>query len=158
MHDEIHEFLSRVNFWGYSTVNYFSPMIRYSAADPRNRGHDAINEVKLLIREAHKRGIEVTTRFHVLWYLFIFGGSFFTHTLSLFCRFSWMWFSITLLKGMRMVPSSHLEVLITVSIIWLLLRYNSWSCLESFLLLNIGKARIQLMNIPVYYISNFVEI
>lgn len=49
----------RVNFWGYSTVNYFSPMIRYSSAGIHNCGHDAINEVKLLIREAHKRGIEV---------------------------------------------------------------------------------------------------
>ncbi|XP_058068420.1 isoamylase 1, chloroplastic isoform X2 [Magnolia sinica] len=49
----------RLNFWGYSTVNYFSPMIRYSSAGTRNSGHDAINEVKILIREAHKRGIEV---------------------------------------------------------------------------------------------------
>ncbi|XP_057980930.1 isoamylase 1, chloroplastic isoform X2 [Malania oleifera] len=49
----------KVNFWGYSTVNYFSPMIRYSSTGNRNCGRDAINEVKLLVREAHKRGIEV---------------------------------------------------------------------------------------------------
>ncbi|KAL9445189.1 hypothetical protein AB3S75_018223 [Citrus x aurantiifolia] len=49
----------KVNFWGYSTFNYFSPMIRYSSAGIRNCGHDAINEFKLLVREAHKRGIEV---------------------------------------------------------------------------------------------------
>ncbi|XP_059453275.1 isoamylase 1, chloroplastic [Corylus avellana] len=49
----------KVNFWGYSTVNYFSPMIRYSSGGMHNCGHDAINEFKLLIREAHKRGIEV---------------------------------------------------------------------------------------------------
>ncbi|KAL9377191.1 hypothetical protein Peur_031311 [Populus x canadensis] len=49
----------KVNFWGYSTVNYFSPMTRYSSAGTRNCGHDAINEFKLLVREAHKRGIEV---------------------------------------------------------------------------------------------------
>ncbi|KAF8392784.1 hypothetical protein HHK36_021021 [Tetracentron sinense] len=49
----------KMNFWGYSTVNYFSPMIRYSSAGIRNCGRDAINEVKILIREAHKRGIEV---------------------------------------------------------------------------------------------------
>ncbi|XP_062158376.1 isoamylase 1, chloroplastic isoform X2 [Alnus glutinosa] len=49
----------KVNFWGYSTVNYFSPMIRYSSRGMHNCGHDAINEFKLLIREAHKRGIEV---------------------------------------------------------------------------------------------------
>lgn len=35
-------------------------MIRYSSAGTRNCGHDAINEVKFLIKEAHRRGIEVT--------------------------------------------------------------------------------------------------
>ncbi|KAK6941228.1 Glycoside hydrolase, family 13, N-terminal [Dillenia turbinata] len=49
----------KVNFWGYSTISYFSPMIRYSAAGNCNCGRDAINEVKVLVREAHKRGIEV---------------------------------------------------------------------------------------------------
>lgn len=49
----------RVNFWGYSTINYFSPMIRYSSAGIRNCGQDGINEIKFLIKEAHKRGIEV---------------------------------------------------------------------------------------------------
>lgn len=50
---------NRLNFWGYSTINYFSPMLRYSSAGMQNCGHDAINEVKLMIKEAHKRGIEV---------------------------------------------------------------------------------------------------
>ncbi|XP_031253585.1 isoamylase 1, chloroplastic isoform X2 [Pistacia vera] len=49
----------KVNFWGYSTVNYFSPMIRYSSNGTCNCGRDAINEFKLLIKEAHKRRIEV---------------------------------------------------------------------------------------------------
>ncbi|ESW32223.1 hypothetical protein PHAVU_002G303600 [Phaseolus vulgaris] len=49
----------RVNFWGYSTINFFSPMIRYSSAGIRNCGRDGINEIKFLIKEAHKRGIEV---------------------------------------------------------------------------------------------------
>ncbi|KAJ4709190.1 isoamylase 1, chloroplastic-like [Melia azedarach] len=49
----------KVNFWGYSTISYFSPMIRYSSAGIRNCGRDAINEFKLLVKEAHKRGIEV---------------------------------------------------------------------------------------------------
>ncbi|KAK7358457.1 hypothetical protein VNO77_00385 [Canavalia gladiata] len=49
----------RVNFWGYSTINYFSPMLRYSSAGIRNCGRDGINEIKFLIKEAHKRGMEV---------------------------------------------------------------------------------------------------
>lgn len=53
-------FISRMNFWGYSTVNYFSPMARYSAAGVHNFGLGATDEFKLLVREAHKRGIEVT--------------------------------------------------------------------------------------------------
>ncbi|XP_057995639.1 isoamylase 1, chloroplastic isoform X2 [Hevea brasiliensis] len=49
----------KMNFWGYSTVNYFSPMTRYSSAGTHNCGCDAIHEFKFLVREAHKRGIEV---------------------------------------------------------------------------------------------------
>lgn len=55
-----------MNFWGYSTVNYFSPMARYSAAGVHNFGLGAINEFKHLVREAHKRGIEVTACFRML--------------------------------------------------------------------------------------------
>lgn len=65
-------FLIRVNFWGYSTINYFSPMIRYSSAGIRNCGHDAINEFKLLVREAHKRGIEVIAGDNLIELLFFF--------------------------------------------------------------------------------------
>eukprot|EP01018_Ginkgo_biloba_P027663 Gb_26115 [translate_table: standard] len=49
----------KMNFWGYSTVNYFSPMIRYAASGNKNCGRDAIKEFKILVREAHKHGIEV---------------------------------------------------------------------------------------------------
>jgi len=43
-------------------------MIRYSSAGIRNCGRDGINEIKFLIKEAHKRGIEVTKNiyFHSL--------------------------------------------------------------------------------------------
>ncbi|CAN1185774.1 Isoamylase 1, chloroplastic [Linum perenne] len=49
----------KMNFWGYSTINFFSPMTRYASAGTHNCGHDAVHEFKLLVREAHKRGIEV---------------------------------------------------------------------------------------------------
>lgn len=44
------------NYFGYSTVNFFAPMNRYfsQAADK-----EAINELKTLIKELHKNGIEV---------------------------------------------------------------------------------------------------
>ncbi|KAM7477644.1 hypothetical protein LguiA_025857 [Lonicera macranthoides] len=49
----------KVNFWGYSTVNFFSPMARYSSAGVSNFGLGAVNEFKRLVKEAHKLGIEV---------------------------------------------------------------------------------------------------
>jgi len=65
--------ICRVNFWGYSTVSFFSPMIRYSSSGIRDCGRDAVNEFKLLVREAHKRGIEVrrpgVTNFPFSWIL-----------------------------------------------------------------------------------------
>ncbi|CAI9286467.1 unnamed protein product [Lactuca saligna] len=48
----------KLNYWGYSTINYFSPKLRYASVGGRNGGLDAINEFKQLIKEAHKRGIE----------------------------------------------------------------------------------------------------
>lgn len=39
-------------YWGYSTVNFFSPMNRYSQAN-------AVNEFKAMVKELHKNGIEV---------------------------------------------------------------------------------------------------
>uniref|UniRef100_M4CLB4 Glycosyl hydrolase family 13 catalytic domain-containing protein n=2 Tax=Brassica campestris TaxID=3711 RepID=M4CLB4_BRACM len=61
----------RVNFWGYSTIGFFSPMSRYSSASSRNFAGRAINEFKTLVKEAHKRGIEVTTNFLVAKYFLL---------------------------------------------------------------------------------------
>ena len=56
----------RYNFWGYSTVGFFAPMARFSAsmADAGAGGGaaaagGAINEFKTLVKECHRRGIEV---------------------------------------------------------------------------------------------------
>ena len=50
----------RFNYWGYSTIGFFAPMARYSAAAADGGGGaDMVNEFKTLVRECHKRGIEV---------------------------------------------------------------------------------------------------
>lgn len=52
----------RYNFWGYSTVGYFAPMARFSAAAAQGgatAGGAVLNEFKQLVKEAHRRGIEV---------------------------------------------------------------------------------------------------
>lgn len=52
----------RFNYWGYSTIGFFAPMARYSAAAAGGgSGADVVNEFKTLVRECHKRGIEVGT-------------------------------------------------------------------------------------------------
>ncbi len=44
------------NYWGYSTVNFFSPKASF-AADKNPGG--CVNEFKTLVRELHKAGIEI---------------------------------------------------------------------------------------------------
>lgn len=44
------------NMWGYSTINFFTPMNRYSNS-PQWTG--ALDEFRLLVKEMHKNGIEV---------------------------------------------------------------------------------------------------
>ena len=52
---------SRFNFWGYSTVNYFSPMGRFSAAVGQGApARASCDEFKQLVKECHRRGIEVS--------------------------------------------------------------------------------------------------
>ncbi|DBB07506.1 TPA: Iron-sulfur assembly protein 1 [Trebouxia sp. C0006] len=50
----------RYNYWGYSTVGFFAPMARYSQAAAEGRGgQDVVKEFKTMVKECHKRGIEV---------------------------------------------------------------------------------------------------
>ncbi len=44
------------NYWGYNTLNFFAPEIRYSRA---NRPGDQVHEFKSMVRALHAAGIEV---------------------------------------------------------------------------------------------------
>jgi glycogen operon protein len=44
------------NYWGYSTLNFFAPECRYSAA---SQPGEQIREFKELVREMHKAGLEI---------------------------------------------------------------------------------------------------
>lgn len=49
-----------INYWGYNTINFFSPHPRYATAAAIQAGPQAIvNELKTAIRELHRNGIEV---------------------------------------------------------------------------------------------------
>ena len=49
-----------INYWGYNTINFFSPHPRYASETSRNQGPGAIIvELKTAIRELHRNGIEV---------------------------------------------------------------------------------------------------
>lgn len=45
-----------INYWGYSTLNFFAPMNRYSSANDPLAG---IHEFKTMVKELHKNKIEV---------------------------------------------------------------------------------------------------
>ena len=64
----IHMFISEprlmsmglINYWGYNSINFFSPHPRYASAAAREQGPQAIlEELKTAIRELHRNGIEV---------------------------------------------------------------------------------------------------
>ena len=64
----IHMFISEprlmnmglINYWGYNTINFFTPHPRYASEKARNEGPLAVvNELKTAIRELHRNGIEV---------------------------------------------------------------------------------------------------
>ncbi len=48
------------NYWGYHTINYFTPHHRYATLQAQSAGPQAIlHELKTAIRELHRAGIEV---------------------------------------------------------------------------------------------------
>ncbi len=52
--------LGLINYWGYNTINFFTPHLRYAAETTRAKGPEAIiQELKTAIRELHRAGIEV---------------------------------------------------------------------------------------------------
>jgi glycogen operon protein len=47
------------NYWGYSTLNFFAPELRYSAAFRRGDALGAIREFKEMVKALHGAGLEV---------------------------------------------------------------------------------------------------
>jgi glycogen operon protein len=43
------------NYWGYNTLGYFAPEVRYTCSGPRN----VVNEFKGMVKALHRAGIEV---------------------------------------------------------------------------------------------------
>lgn len=64
----IHMFISEprlmnmglINYWGYNSINFFTPQPRYASAPAREKGPaHIVAELKTAIRELHRAGIEV---------------------------------------------------------------------------------------------------
>jgi glycogen operon protein len=47
------------NYWGYSTLNFFAPELRYSAAFRRGDAVGAVREFKEMVKALHAAGLEV---------------------------------------------------------------------------------------------------
>ena len=47
------------NYWGYSTLNFFSPELRYSAAHKAGNPQGAVREFKEMVKALHAAGLEV---------------------------------------------------------------------------------------------------
>jgi isoamylase len=47
------------NYWGYSTLNFFAPELRYSAAFKRGDAVGAVREFKEMVKALHGAGLEV---------------------------------------------------------------------------------------------------
>ena len=52
--------LGLINYWGYNSINYFTPHMRYATESARAEGPEVmLKELKTAIRELHRAGIEV---------------------------------------------------------------------------------------------------
>nr|MDQ3101882.1 glycogen debranching enzyme GlgX [Bacteroidota bacterium] len=45
------------NYWGYNSIGFFAPDVRFFSGDPATGGQ--VNEFKTMVKEMHKAGIEV---------------------------------------------------------------------------------------------------
>lgn len=50
---------SKLNYWGYSTVGFFSPKAGYAATGGMRDGSMVADELKHLVKELHRNGIEI---------------------------------------------------------------------------------------------------
>jgi glycogen operon protein len=50
---------AKMNYWGYSTIGFFSPKAGYAATGPMHDGTMVADELKNLVKELHRNGIEV---------------------------------------------------------------------------------------------------
>ncbi len=48
-----------MNYWGYSTIGFFAPKSGYAAAGETQNGNLINNELKNLVKELHRQGIEI---------------------------------------------------------------------------------------------------
>ncbi len=57
--DEKHARWAKMNYWGYSTVGFFSPKAGYASTGRMRDGTMVADEFKSLVKELHRNGIEV---------------------------------------------------------------------------------------------------
>jgi isoamylase len=57
--DEEHARWAKMNYWGYSTVGFFSPKAGYASTGRMRDGTMVADELKSLVKELHRNGIEI---------------------------------------------------------------------------------------------------
>jgi isoamylase len=57
--DEKHARWAKMNYWGYSTIGFFSPKAGYASTGRTHDGTMVADEFKSLVKELHKSGIEI---------------------------------------------------------------------------------------------------